>query len=431
MKRVICLVACVAIVGLVAIGCAPSDAPGSTAVLVTGALKPTETPAPASPVAPTAPAEVREESDPDQAEAPAAGPAGGDDVLAYQAVSLVVENAAMLEELAGQVAAGAVDSMDVPFVLTIAEEYLGAADAMLAVIVVPPALMAVWEDVVAAEEALRRVVSGWEMSEINSEQALTQLEAITADLGPVLEAADAIMTEEYGYTASELEEFARSALAAAGAYASDDTFGTDDEPLPEDALELVADNRYVSGDGTLVFIGLVRNNHATALDTVKVRVRLNDAQGAETASYALPAELAVVQPGETAPFKVGFYEGAPEEWESYDISFSAREWEDLPLVYTDFRVTGREHNVGVYGELNLYGEIENTGNSEAHTIRILVVLLDSSGKIVGIGEGAPQLWEREAESMMPGDVDPFLCVVQEWIGDWSTYVLSVEAYPEF
>ena len=189
--------------------------------------------------------------------------------------------------------------------------------------------------------------------------------------------------------------------------------------LGDEALALVGDNWYVSDDGNFYVIGLVQNNHDAPADMVEAKVTLYNANGKVIATESFASDLTVLQPGQVSPFQVGFYDGIPADWDSYEITLTGREWDGLFPVYTDFEVLSHSWEIGIIGV------VQNTGDTTAETIVMPVALYDASGKLIGVGGGGTY-----ANTLAPGETAEFTCDVWGWAGEeWARYEFFFEAYP--
>jgi len=196
--------------------------------------------------------------------------------------------------------------------------------------------------------------------------------------------------------------------------------------MGEEALSLVDDNWYASDDGSFHVIGLIQNNHDSAVDMVEAEVTLYSADGNPLASESFASDLTVLQPDQVSPFQVSFYDQVPTDWDSYEITLTGREWDGLFQVYSDFAVLGHTWETDTtFGGLSIAGVVQNTGDTAAETIIMPVALYDAAGKLIGVGGGG-----AHAGTLAAGETGEFTCNVWEWAGEeWARYEFFFESYP--
>jgi hypothetical protein len=390
----------------------PSGEPEPTFPPATERAEPSDTPEPAVPT---------DTPEPEETATPTPDPRRDLAAQSYQAMAGVQAVAEMASHMATEIQAGEVTEFNVPFLLLVMDDFVQGVDGLLDTITPVGELQQAWDDAVANHAVTKSVITRWQDGEIVAAQVLAELASVIESMETILAGAETLLSGEYGFAADEITGLRDAALGAVDLPDQAEAATVGDE-----ALTVLDHNWHVSDfDDSLSIVGLVRNDHDVALDMVEATVNLLDAAGDVVGTQTLPAELLVLQRGEVSPFDVGFWDDVPA-WESYEISFSGREWDGLFPVYTDFEILSHSAEIGtLFGELNVEGQIQNTGDTEAETVFVSVVLYDAAGKIIGVGEGG--LWDRD--TLAPGDVAPFSAMVASWAGEWARYEFFFSSYP--
>ncbi len=173
--------------------------------------------------------------------------------------------------------------------------------------------------------------------------------------------------------------------------------------------------------GGLWCMGEVVNPEDFAIEDVRLRVDLLDAQGNVVATREVSTEARVVPAGGKTPFVVSFPNAYPK-FTSYRVVVLRALKAHRGRYYPDVRVvdaSGRLLDTGLYG---LRGNVENRGPEDAVDVVVIATLYDALGNVVGVRSEPPQ-----HNVVPPGGKSPFAMEITPGGGPVVTYTLQAEA----
>lgn len=237
-------------------------------------------------------------------------------------------------------------------------------------------------------------------------------------------------TNEAGQVQNSLGESANQEALSAGEQASqsEDSLVTEptEEPIVESkeiSTEVIQTNTYISYD-SLYVIGIVQNTGNVPIDFVKIVVALRDDGGTLVSSEYSYSDIDIIQPGESSPFSVMFFED-PGGWSTYDLTVQSNESEWM-TSYTDFEILSHNGRVGDYTEYEIVGEVKNIGPSRTSFVEIVAALYDENGTIIGV-----DFTYTDLDVIDPDGTSPFtLSILSTAEGEVASYELWVEGAQE-
>jgi hypothetical protein len=177
-------------------------------------------------------------------------------------------------------------------------------------------------------------------------------------------------------------------------------------------------------DGVFHITGEAVNTTPGRLEAVRLSGVLFDAQGRRLAEQSDILSMDVLGPGEGAPFDLRFEGGKPASAVRYELNVAAREAEyALQNFYgpENFSIANDEADY-VQDTLVVRGELANTGDQIAESVKVIVAIWDGQGHVVAVETifvSKPQLVPQEAVAFEV----PFYAVG----GPALTYTLNVIA----
>jgi hypothetical protein len=166
-------------------------------------------------------------------------------------------------------------------------------------------------------------------------------------------------------------------------------------PAALEALEALNHHSHVEGESFHI-VGEVRNNSATPMESVRVTATLYDDSGQVVGSSVAFAALDFILPDGRSPFEI-----ATDEWAGttrYELQV-----EGLPRDVAGQDLVVVAHEGIVDGDwLDIRGEVQNTGDTSAELVRVIITLYDGAGNVVAMGDTFATL-----DVIPPGETSPF------------------------
>lgn len=173
-------------------------------------------------------------------------------------------------------------------------------------------------------------------------------------------------------------------------------------------VEMGDSNSYSDSIGTLIVVGEVVNNGPVPATNVEVAVSLIGADGKvlaaeSTYAWSLRSRIPV---GEKAPFKV-MISDAPQSWDSIKFQVQAEPWKEglwTTSGYYDLQVKNETLTppANEYSGYTIAGEVANTGQAAAESVRVWAAGYGPDGKIMDVVDGRTKL-----DQIAPGATAPF------------------------
>lgn len=182
--------------------------------------------------------------------------------------------------------------------------------------------------------------------------------------------------------------------------------------LPQ--LEILSHQSYVD-DGWFHIVGEVRNNSDTPMEFVKIVATLYDDAGQVVGTDFTYTEIDVIPPGGKSPFETG-----TDEWEgatNYKLQVQGNVG---TLPRQDIVILGHSHYADS-GWLHVRGEVQNTGDTPAEFVKIVVTLYDAAGNVVGT-----DFTYTDLDVVPAGGTSPFETGTDHW-PNFDYYEIQVQA----
>jgi hypothetical protein len=182
--------------------------------------------------------------------------------------------------------------------------------------------------------------------------------------------------------------------------------------LPQ--LEILSHQSYEDA-GWFHIVGEVRNNSDTPMEFVEIVATLYDDAGQVVGTDFTYAELDVIPPGGKSPFETG-----TDKWAGTTNYKLQVEGSSGTLPRQDIVILSHSHYID--GDwLHVRGEVQNTGNTPAEFVKIVVTLYDAGGNVVGTDFTYTQL-----DAIPPGETSPFETGTDHW-PNFDHYEIQVQA----
>ncbi len=271
------------------------------------------------------------------------------------------------------------------------------------------AMEAAWAEAKLVLPVVRSVAADWANGDVSPEQMPTRLELARRQIASVMALAADAVASTAGISAEELEamrqeaaaEFRASLAATPTPAAIAEATGA----TPAAAvLAEITDIRWRKGVfGDLEFFGEVQNTGQTDASDVKVTVTLLNADGTVVSTDTGSALLALLRPGESAPFRVSFFRD-PGPFAKFEAVVQAELASTYvqSSIHTTFEVTRERVRESDKGALSIVCEAVNTGALPAELIEAVVTAYGAGGQVVGVGSNF-----AEQSSVLPGGLATF------------------------
>lgn len=168
--------------------------------------------------------------------------------------------------------------------------------------------------------------------------------------------------------------------------------------------DVVDINWYTDSINTLHFVGTIKNSGTVDLSLTEIIVNLRDDAGTLIGTASAYSSLDIVKIGETSPFHVIFLE-SPTNWTQHEVIVQGSENSFL-TSYRDFEVISPQGKLADFGGYEIVGEVKNVGSKDAEFVKVIVILYDSSGKILGVDFTFATL-----DKVVAGGTSPFQVLV--------------------
>jgi hypothetical protein len=190
---------------------------------------------------------------------------------------------------------------------------------------------------------------------------------------------------------------------------------------PALAFEIQGENLYEDPVGSLRLLFEVRNLNPFDIEDLRATVILRDADGQTVASESAYARLNVLRARGTAPVMVVFFLGAPS-FSTYDVDIEAERAEYLAgLLHPGLEIADDVGRVGEWVPYEVLGQVQNVGDSDAESVKLVVTCYDEGGRVVAISSGAP-----EERTILPGGSSEFLVSIGAVAGDIGSYKVQAQ-----
>lgn len=163
-------------------------------------------------------------------------------------------------------------------------------------------------------------------------------------------------------------------------------------------------NWYTDSINTLHFVGTIQNSGTVDLSLTEIVVNLRDDAGTLVGTASSYSSLDVIKVGETSPFHIIFLE-SPSNWTNHEVLVQGSE-NSFIQSYRDFEVIAPQGKAGDFGDYEIVGEIKNIGGQDAQFVKVIAILYDQSGKILGV-----EFTYTTLDKVVAGGTSPFQILV--------------------
>jgi hypothetical protein len=141
-------------------------------------------------------------------------------------------------------------------------------------------------------------------------------------------------------------------------------------------LEILSHQSYTDS-GWFHIVGEVQNNSDTAIGFVKIVATLYDDAGNVVGTDFTYTELVVIPAGSRSPFVTG-----TDEYEGVTQYKLQTQGSPANLPREDLVILSHSHYEDA-GWLHVRGEVQNTGDTPAEFVKIVITLYDAAGNVIG------------------------------------------------
>ena len=146
-------------------------------------------------------------------------------------------------------------------------------------------------------------------------------------------------------------------------------------PSPPE-LEILSHQSYTDS-GWFHIVGEVQNNSDTAIGFVKIVATLYDDAGNVVGTDFTYTELVVIPAGSRSPFVTG-----TDEYEGVTQYKLQTQGSPANLPREDLVILSHSHYEDA-GWLHVRGEVQNTGDTPAEFVKVVITLYDAAGNVIG------------------------------------------------
>lgn len=182
------------------------------------------------------------------------------------------------------------------------------------------------------------------------------------------------------------------------------------------SLEVVSHHSYVDDIGYYNIVGEVRNNTDSPMEYVEIVATLYDDDGNMTGTESGFTLLDVVLPGGKSPFEI-----STSEWEGTTHYKLQVQGDPADMPRQDMSIVSHSSRVDRLGYLNIFGEVQNTGETASEWVQIVATLYDEADNVVGASYAFSSM-----DIIEPGETSPFRMSISHWEGS-DHYILEVQA----
>lgn len=191
-------------------------------------------------------------------------------------------------------------------------------------------------------------------------------------------------------------------------------------PVPTEAageVEFQGVTDYLSGTGSHYLVGEVLNRTGDSLRFIEVLATFYDGAGQVTSTGSTFAELSIVEPGSTAPFKLTTL-GAPEI-ARYDLRVDYQTTTQSPIR---LEITGHSGAADGTGWYRVTGEVRNPHDFAVKFPEIVATYYSATHDVLRVEANFSDL-----DVLEPGQASPFEVVLTDPPADLHHYALQAEA----
>jgi hypothetical protein len=159
--------------------------------------------------------------------------------------------------------------------------------------------------------------------------------------------------------------------------------------------------------------GYVINNQTVPLEAVRLTGYLFDARGNQLSERSVILSQDVLQPNESASFRLRFEGGRPSTTVRYELHAAARTAEFSANSFygnENFDVS-HEANFNESGNFFVRGQLINIGSRLVKNVKVIVTVFDDNGNVVG-----SETLSTSKDQLLPNEADTFELIIYD-LGD--------------
>jgi hypothetical protein len=204
-----------------------------------------------------------------------------------------------------------------------------------------------------------------------------------------------------------------------------DTPAPSPSPSPEPTavtglVEFQGVTDYVSGTGSHYLVGEVLNQTGDSLRFVEVLATFYDGGGQAVGTGSTFAELSIVEPGSTAPFKLTTLD--PPEVGDYDLRVDYETTTQAPIR---LEIVGHSAAADGSGWYRVTGEVRNPHDFAVKFPEVVATYYNATHDVIRVEADFGDL-----DVLEPGQSSPFEVVLTDPPADLHHYALQTEAVPQ-
>jgi hypothetical protein len=188
-------------------------------------------------------------------------------------------------------------------------------------------------------------------------------------------------------------------------------------PETAGSVEFQGVTDYLSSTGSHYLVGEVLNGTADTLRFVEVLATFYDADGQPAGTGSTFTELSIIEPGNTAPFKLTTLN--PPALGHYDLRVDYTTTTQPPIR---LEITGHSGSVGDSGWYYVTGEVRNPHDFTVKFPEIVATYFSATHEVVRV-----EVDFAEVDPLEPGHSSPFEVVLTDPPADLQHYALQTEA----
>ncbi|MCC6904948.1 MAG: hypothetical protein IT326_03835 [Anaerolineae bacterium] len=151
----------------------------------------------------------------------------------------------------------------------------------------------------------------------------------------------------------------------------------------------IDETSFVDPLGTEQFVMLIANNGSVDLGSITVTLELYKPDGSPLLTQSISPNLGMLRVGEVSPAVILFSSGESAGWETYDVRVEASALMPGPdnNRYHDFTPLQAQGTALPGNVFSITGQVENTGSSNAESVRVIAILFGTQNELVGMATG--------------------------------------------
>jgi hypothetical protein len=146
---------------------------------------------------------------------------------------------------------------------------------------------------------------------------------------------------------------------------------------------IVSETSYISSTGYFVIVGEIQNTGSVYLKNVQAEAVFYDASGNFIERDVVSTALAIIPPGEKAPFQItNINPSGTQLLARYALQIGYQQSPTVSPIKLVLNLSSS--NMNASGSLRISGDVENQGNS-TENVKVVATCYDGTGKVVATG----------------------------------------------